>query len=44
MRNVKCGERSNGLLGRGKKSPPRRRQTGRRRMMMMMMTMMAIHG
>jgi hypothetical protein len=39
MRNVKCGGRSNGPLGRRKKSPPRRKQT-RERMMMMM----AVHG
>jgi hypothetical protein len=34
MRNVKCGGRSNGPLGRRKKSPPMRKQTGERMMMM----------
>jgi hypothetical protein len=37
---MKCGGRSNGSLGRSKKSRPRRRQTRRR----MRMTMMVVHG
>jgi hypothetical protein len=38
---VKCSGRSNGPLGRRKKSPSRRRQIRGR---MMMMAMMAVHG